>query len=72
MQSLPLNNGFRFSQVELKDLPELAQFILVHRESAVTLLEAPMGSGKTTLCTAILHTWGSGRAGSSPTFSLIE
>ena len=72
MQSLPLNNGFRFSQVELKDLPELAQFILAHRESAVTLLEAPMGSGKTTLCNAILHTWGSEQAGSSPTFSLIE
>jgi len=49
MQSLPLNNGYRFEQVELKDLPELAQFILAHRESAVTLLEAPMGSGKTTL-----------------------
>ena len=72
MQSLPLNNGYRFSQVELKHLPELAQFILAHRESAVTLLEAPMGSGKTTLCNAILQAWGSEQAGSSPTFALIE
>ena len=58
--------------MNLKDLPELAQFILAHRESAVTLLEAPMGSGKTTLCNAILQAWGSEQAGSSPTFALIE
>ena len=31
-----------------------------------------MGSGKTTLCNAILQAWGSEQAGSSPTFSLIE
>lgn len=72
MQSLPLNNGFRFTKVELKDLPELAQFILDHQASTVTLLEAPMGSGKTTLCNAVLKAWGSEQAGSSPTFALIE
>ena len=72
MQSLPLNNGFRFTKVELKDLPELAKFILDHQASTVTLLEAPMGSGKTTLCNAVLQAWGSDQAGSSPTFALIE
>ncbi|MCH1534148.1 MAG: tRNA (adenosine(37)-N6)-threonylcarbamoyltransferase complex ATPase subunit type 1 TsaE [Schleiferiaceae bacterium] len=72
MQSLPLNNGFRFTKVELKDLPELAQFILDHQASTITLLEAPMGSGKTTLCNAVLKAWGSEQAGSSPTFALIE
>ena len=41
-------------------------------QHSVNLLQAPMGSGKTTLCNELLKQWGSDSAGSSPTFALIE
>ena len=56
----------------LADLPTLAAHILDHAEHQVNLLEAPMGSGKTTLCNALLESWGSEDRGSSPTFARIE
>ncbi|MEY2971017.1 MAG: tRNA ((37)-N6)-threonylcarbamoyltransferase complex ATPase subunit type 1 TsaE [Bacteroidota bacterium] len=72
MQSTFQNNYWVFEGVELTDLPALAAHILKHAQHPVNLLEAPMGSGKTTLCNELLRQWGSEDAGSSPTFALIE
>ncbi len=66
------NDGIFFTEVGLIDLPEVAKTILEHAQHPVNLLEAPMGSGKTTLCNALLAEWGSEDAGSSPTFALLE
>lgn len=72
MSSLTPNNVVRFEKVSLDSLPKVAAEILSHVKHPVNCLVAPMGSGKTTLCTAIIEAWGSQSAGSSPTFSLIE
>lgn len=72
MQYSQESDHLRFEQVSLDDLPTVAQLLLEHSEHPTNLLEAPMGSGKTTLCNAIVEAWGSVAAGSSPTFSLIE
>jgi tRNA threonylcarbamoyladenosine biosynthesis protein TsaE len=66
------NDHWCYEAVTLADLPTLAAHILDHTEHHVNLLEAPMGSGKTTLCNALLEAWGSEDRGSSPTFALIE
>tara|TARA_B100000900_G_C20542802_1_gene701242 strand:+ start:982 stop:1443 length:462 start_codon:yes stop_codon:yes gene_type:complete len=66
------NNSISFYGVSLSDLPDVAKAILNTSVHAVNLLQAPMGSGKTTLCNELLKQWGSDSAGSSPTFSLIQ
>jgi len=72
MRSTFQNDHWRFEQVTLADLNALAMHVLEHAQHDVNLLEAPMGSGKTTFCNAILEAWGSEDRGSSPTFALIE
>ena len=72
MSSLTQNNSIRFEGIGLSDLPEVAKAILDASQHPVNLLQAPMGSGKTTLCNELLKQWGSDSAGSSPTFALIE
>lgn len=66
------NDHYRYEQVGLADLAECANHILLHTAHFVNVLEAPMGSGKTTLTNALLKAWGSEDHGSSPTFGLIE
>jgi len=66
------NNSIKFQGVVLADLPEVASAILENIKHPVNLLQAPMGSGKTTLCNELIKQWGSDSSGSSPTFSLIE
>ena len=72
MPSSAENKKLEFTGVDLAQLPEVAKAILDAAVHAVKILEAPMGSGKTTLVNAILKAWGSDSAGSSPTFALIE
>lgn len=72
MPSSTENSRIEFTEVNLERLPEVAQAILDAAVHPVNILEAPMGSGKTTLVNAILKMWGSENEGSSPTFALIE
>lgn len=72
MQFSQESNFLEFTSVELGHLDEVAALILSATKHPVNLLDAPMGSGKTTLANAIIHQWGSEDAGSSPTFALIE
>lgn len=72
MQFSKQNNSIRFTDVGLENLPQVAEKILELQCCPVNVLDAPMGSGKTTLCNAIIAAWGSDDAGSSPTFSIIE
>lgn len=72
MQFSQESNFLKFNSVELGDLNEVASHILSAQKHPVNLLDAPMGSGKTTLANAIIRQWGSDDAGSSPTFALIE
>lgn len=72
MQFSQESNFLMFNSVELGDLDEVASHILSAQMHPVNLLDAPMGSGKTTLANAIIRQWGSDDAGSSPTFALIE
>lgn len=72
MQFSQESDHLRFDDVQLSDLPDLAERILNAVMHPVNLLEAPMGTGKTTLCNAILSCWGSEDGGASPTFSLIQ
>lgn len=66
------NDGFFFEEVSLADLPEVAKTLLASVQHPVNVMEAPMGSGKTTLCNALLQAWGSDDAGASPTFALLQ
>ena len=72
MRSSTENKSLRFDAVRIDDLPDVAGEIWLARVHHINLLEAPMGSGKTTLCNALIASWGSNDAGSSPTFSLIN
>ncbi|CAI8355185.1 MAG: tRNA threonylcarbamoyladenosine biosynthesis protein TsaE [Cryomorphaceae bacterium] len=72
MQFSKQNSCIQFLDVALADLPEVARKILEAQKCAVNVLDAPMGSGKTTLCAELVKAWGSEDAGSSPTFALIE
>lgn len=72
MLSWKENNVLRFQHVQLDDLPQVAREILEFARCNVNVLQAPMGCGKTTLCSQIIKQWGSTTEGSSPTFSLVE
>ena len=53
-----------FDAVTIGDLSDVAAEIWRARVHHVNLLEAPMGGGKTTLCNALISTWGSNDTGS--------
>ncbi|MEY2964070.1 MAG: tRNA ((37)-N6)-threonylcarbamoyltransferase complex ATPase subunit type 1 TsaE [Bacteroidota bacterium] len=72
MQSSFQNDHWRYEGVGLDELDACAAHVLTNVKHAANLLEAPMGSGKTTMVNALLRAWGSEDHGSSPTFSLIE
>jgi len=60
-----------FTFVE-KDLPKVAQELLVHIEPKVWLFYGSMGSGKTTLIKTLTKILGVTDMTSSPTFSLVN
>jgi len=72
MQFSKQSSFLQFVDVALSDLSDVAQQILEAQIHPVNVLDAPMGSGKTTLCNELVKAWGSEDAGSSPTFALIE
>lgn len=56
----------------LSELKPIAQQIIAQWKHPILLLEAPMGSGKTTLIKALCSELGVMQAVSSPTFSLVN
>jgi tRNA threonylcarbamoyladenosine biosynthesis protein TsaE len=66
-------NGGVFQGVELKDLPEVANFVKSHLATfSVWLFYGEMGSGKTTLIKEICRTMGISEGMSSPTFAIVN
>ena len=57
---------------KLKELSEVAQTILKNVESKTVLFYGEMGTGKTTLISAIVKEMGGTDATSSPTFSIVN
>jgi tRNA threonylcarbamoyladenosine biosynthesis protein TsaE len=56
----------------LSELKPIAQQIIAQWKHPILLLEAPMGTGKTTLIKALCSELGVMQAVSSPTFSLVN
>ena len=59
-------------QFKLENLSEIAQTVLKNSQSKTLLFYGEMGTGKTTLISAIVKTLGGGSSVSSPTFSIIN
>ena len=57
---------------KLEDLTEIAKVILKNVQSKTLLFYGEMGSGKTTLISAIVKEMGGVDAASSPTFSIVN
>ena len=57
---------------KLEDLTEIAKVILKNVQSKTLLFYGEMGSGKTTLISAIVKEMGGVDATSSPTFSIVK
>lgn len=57
---------------KLEDLTEIAKVILKNMQSKTLLFYGEMGSGKTTLISAIVKEMGGVDATSSPTFSIVN
>ncbi|KQC33655.1 hypothetical protein AAU57_10205 [Nonlabens sp. YIK11] len=59
-------------EYQLKDIDKAAAHIIASAKSDNLLFEAPMGSGKTTLITAICKQLGVTEAISSPTYNIVN